>query len=192
MPTWEGREPSCGTVRFAGEAWTGVIGGRGGWDLPGDLEIDVWMCGLGGGGQGKKLESTDTGKEERPGCCGGSREWQGSRGGDEAKLCRSEARLWGSDRTGKGMRLFPRTDYGPNTNTVEGEGEFGPNLQRSGSQTRHSLLIISSSHGSTSAYHPPPSPRRPHNALFLLFLQPCLIHPYLLWLPHLMAPWLLR
>jgi hypothetical protein len=67
---------------------------------------------------------------------------------------------------------------------------------RSGCETstpRSLFLIISSSHGSTSAYHPPPSPRRPPNALFfLLVLQPCLLHACLLWLPHLMAPWLLR
>lgn len=28
LPAWEGREPSCGTVRFAGKGWTGVTGGQ--------------------------------------------------------------------------------------------------------------------------------------------------------------------
>ena len=101
MPTWEGREPSCGTVRFAGEAWTRVTGVRVGWDWVGDLEIDVDEGegkGQGSREQGVRLETTDTGREEKPGC-GGESEWQGSRGRDEASSAQSEAK--GGDRTGK-------------------------------------------------------------------------------------------
>lgn len=188
MPTWEGREPSCGAVRFAGEAWTGVTGGPGGWDLPRDLEIDGrWV--VDGGCRGQRIH----GYRERgeAGLLRGTQEWQGSRGGDEAKLCRSEARLWGSDRTGKGTscsheRIMAQIQIRSRSRAILVQ------ISTAGGSETDSLLIISSSHGSASAYHPPPSPRRPHNAFFLFFLQPCLIHPYLLWLPHLMAPWLVR
>ena len=42
-------------------------------------------------------------------------------------------------------------------------------------------------------YHHTPSPRRPPNVFyFLCVLQYYLVHACLLWLPHLMTPWLLR
>ena len=160
---------------------------------------DRCRCVEGGRGQGKKLASTDTGRRETGlrGKAGSGRaveEWT-----RQAVQKRGEA-LGGGDRTGKGGVIshgwiMSKYKYG------ERQVRGGPALVQisSGVSVRHNtpslslLLIISSSHGPTSAYHPPPTPTRPPNAFsFLLLLQPCLLHPYLLWFTHLMAPWLLR
>jgi hypothetical protein len=105
LPTWEGREPSCGTVRFAGEAWTGVTGGQGGWDLPGDLEIDggwvdwlVWVC-VEGRIHGYRERGEAGLLRGKQGVAGQSRSRRG-----QAVQKRGEA-LGGGDRTGKGLRV---------------------------------------------------------------------------------------
>jgi hypothetical protein len=94
--------------------------------------------------------------ESRKRAAGEGREWQGSRGVDEAS-CASEARLWGrSDREGtrdSHGQIMSKYKYGRGR---FGGGNFGPNLQRSGSETQHTSLFLITMAQPQPIIHPPP------------------------------------
>ena len=80
-----GRQGSLAVGQFGSPKDLGDRG-QAGWDWVRNLEIDVDE--EEGKGQGVRLEATDTGREEKPGC-GGEREWQGPcRGRDEGSARR--------------------------------------------------------------------------------------------------------